>query len=115
MASKTASAVSEYERKRLETIAKNKALLRDLQIDAAASGLAPVKSRPKPAGSKKASRKSAPARVKEESPGPRRLSARLRGVVADSEVAKRQAEDDLEQRRQEDQAKEKTHCWRLEG
>jgi hypothetical protein len=105
-----AAQVSEYERKRLETIAKNKALLRNLAIDAAASGLAPAKVPKKPvasaAAAKRATRKSAaPIKVKEEDLGPRRVSARLRGIVPDSEVAKRKYEDHVERLRQEDQAK----------
>ncbi|KAF2664497.1 WD repeat-containing protein [Microthyrium microscopicum] len=97
--------VSEYERKRLETIAKNKALLRNLALDAAATGLAPTKTRAKPTTRNTKTKRKAAPKVKEEAPAPRRVSMRLRGVVADSEVAKRKAEEDVEERRQFEQAK----------
>jgi hypothetical protein len=97
MAPQTAP-VSEYERKRLETIAKNKALLKDLALDAAVSGLAPPKSRARPSlaasnGSQK--RKREAPKVKEEVQ-PRRVSHRIRGIQADSETAKIKAEEDFQ-------------------
>ncbi|KAF2402356.1 WD40 repeat-like protein [Trichodelitschia bisporula] len=89
--------ISEYERKRQETIAKNKALLRSLALDAAATGLAP---KPSPAAAAKKSvvkRKPAAPKIKEEVV-PRRTSSRLRGLAADSEGAKRKAEEELQAR-----------------
>jgi WD40 repeat protein len=83
--------LSDYERKRQETIAKNQALLRNLQLDAAEAGIAPTRKKA-PTGARSAKRKPAP-KIKEED-GPRRTSSRLKGIVADSEVAKRKAEDE---------------------
>lgn len=86
--------VSEYEQQRLENIAKNKALLQQLQLDAASAGLGPKKSASRPsaqtAGQK---RKRVEKKVKEEVT-PRRTSSRLKGIVADSEVAQKKAEDE---------------------
>jgi WD40 repeat protein len=83
--------LSDYERKRQETIAKNQALLRNLALDAAQTGLAPS-SRKKATASSKPKKKAAP-KVKEEIV-PLRTSSRLKGIVADSEVHKRKAEDE---------------------
>ncbi|KAL9088231.1 MAG: hypothetical protein Q9159_003215 [Coniocarpon cinnabarinum] len=92
---KTANAVSDYESQRQANIAKNQALLKELQLNAASAGIAP-KSKPKNAtGTQSAPKKKpAPRRVKEEDVQPRRTSSRLQGIVADSEVAKRKAEED---------------------
>jgi hypothetical protein len=106
MVTKTKTAtVSEYERKRLETIAKNKALFRDLAIDAAVTGLAPSKTPSKATPSSNKRKRAAPApRIKQEVE-PRRVSARIRGIVADSEVEKQKAEEYAEDRKQEERAK----------
>ncbi|KAF2101467.1 WD repeat-containing protein [Rhizodiscina lignyota] len=98
--------VSDYERKRQETIAKNQALLRNLALEAASTGLAPSS---KPARSStgstdKKKKKPAPKKVKEEVQ-PLRKSSRLRGVVADSEVAKRKAEEQHEAFKEAERAK----------
>ncbi|TKA63921.1 hypothetical protein B0A55_08730, partial [Friedmanniomyces simplex] len=77
--------LSEYEQQRQEKIAKNQALLQQLQLDAAQTGLGP-KSKPKAASSSASQkRKRAVTKVKEEENAPRRTSARLQGIVADSE------------------------------
>lgn len=86
MVPKTAAAVSEYERKRLETIAKNKALFRDLAIDAAVTGLAPSKAPTKAAPTSKKRKRNPPAPRIKQKVEPRRVSARIRGIVADSEI-----------------------------
>jgi hypothetical protein len=105
MVPKTAT-VSEYERKRLETIAKNKALFRDLAIDAAVTGLAPSKVPSKSAPSSNKRKRAAPApRIKKEDIEPRRVSARIRGIVADSEVERVKAEEYVETRRIQERAK----------
>jgi len=79
--------MSAFERKRLENIAANSALLRDLSATA-------DKIIPKPVGlPKKTSaprKKTAP--VKKEPTEPRRRSSRVAGVEADSETLKRKAE-----------------------
>jgi len=85
---------SDYERQRQENIARNKALLKQLQLDSLSASLTASvkKSSPKPS-----SRSSTP-RVKREhkaeSPVPRRTSSRLAGIPADSTIAKRKAEDE---------------------
>lgn len=95
--------LSEYERKRLENIAKTQALLRNLELEAAQAGLAPAsKSAAKPAPK---TRRAAPKRVKKEEAVPVRKSSRLQGIVADSEVAKRKAEEEHEALRQAERAK----------
>ena len=87
--------VSEYERQRQEKIAKNQALLQQLQLDAAQTGLGP-RSRPKPSSVPGQKRKKTPiVKVKEEE-GRRRTSARLKGIVADSEVARQEDEKQAE-------------------
>ena len=89
--------VSEYERKRLETIAKNKALLKDLALDAAVSGLAiPSRSRPSHAGSNGPQKRKREAPKVKEEVQPRRVSHRIRGIQADSETAKIKAEEDYQ-------------------
>lgn len=96
MPKRAAPELSEYEIERQARIAKNQALLRELQLDAASAGL----------GSKSAakSRSSTPShapkkrkveKIKEEVV-PRRTSSRLRGIVADSEVARQKAEEERE-------------------
>lgn len=84
--------VSDYERQRQERIAKNEALLRNLQLDAATAGLTP-RSKAKPSTTTSQKKKALP-KVKTEEVVPRRTSSRLRGIVADSEVAKRKAEEE---------------------
>lgn len=96
-ATKTAIEVSDYERQRLEKIAKNKALLAQLQLDSAAAGLGaqkPTTSKPtsKPTAGQKRKRQS--DKIKTEDFGPRRTSSRIRGIVADSEVAHQKAEEE---------------------
>jgi WD40 repeat protein len=86
--------LSEYERKRHEQIAKNKALFDSLALDALQSGLAPATAKRKAVASSKPKQKQKP-KVKEEVV-PRRTSSRLLGIVADSEVAKRKAEEERE-------------------
>ncbi|KAK5107284.1 hypothetical protein LTR62_001413 [Meristemomyces frigidus] len=92
--------VSEYEKQRQEKIAKNQALLQQLQLDAHQSGLGP-KSKGKSTSSttttaQKRKRPSDKVKVKVEDVGPRRTSARLQGIVADSEVARQKDEKEAE-------------------
>ncbi|KAF2753635.1 WD repeat-containing protein [Pseudovirgaria hyperparasitica] len=101
---RTSAATSEYERARQEKIAKNQALLRDLALDAASAGIAPSARKAASNGAAK-KKKPAPKKIKEEDIGPRRTSSRLRGIVADSEVAKRKAEDEHEALREAERAK----------
>ncbi|GAM85515.1 hypothetical protein ANO11243_035220 [Dothideomycetidae sp. 11243] len=85
--------LSEYERQRQENIAKNKALLQQLQLDAAATGIAPKKAASRPAAAAGQKRKRPVQKIKEEVL-PRRTSSRIRGIVADSEVAQKKAEEE---------------------
>ncbi|KAF2495699.1 WD repeat-containing protein [Lophium mytilinum] len=95
--------LSEYEQKRQENIAKTQALLRTLELEAAQAGIAPSSKAASKAKAK--SKKPAPKKIKEEDTGPRRTSSRLRGIVADSEVAKRKAEDEHDAFREAERAK----------
>jgi hypothetical protein len=97
----TAVPLTEYERKRQEQIAKNQALLRDLDLQNASKTFMPkgVKRKAETAASRQAKRRSAPKQP--EAVEPRRVSMRIRGVRADDEVANEKRE--VEQ--QEKQAK----------
>lgn len=82
--------MNDYEQERLANIAKNEALLKEIGL----TGIKP----PKPRTSTPL--KKATPRRKSESPSvsvPRRTSSRLSGIPADSEVAKRKAEAQLEE------------------
>ncbi|WPH00530.1 WD40-repeat-containing domain protein [Acrodontium crateriforme] len=92
---KESAGLSEYELARQEKIAKNQALLQQLQLDAQTAGLGPkAKSKSSSTASQKRKRP-AERKVKEEV-APRRSSARLQGIVADSEVAHQKAEAEAE-------------------
>jgi hypothetical protein len=81
--------MSAFERKRLENIAANQAILKDVQKTASKMMPAPKPvSRPKTSSAPR--KKAAP--VKREAVRPTRTSLRLSGVEADSETAKRKAE-----------------------
>ncbi|KAF1937502.1 WD repeat-containing protein [Clathrospora elynae] len=97
--------LSEYERKRQENIAKTQALLRNLEMEAAQAGLGPTGKAKASTTSKPKPKKPAPKKIKEEENAPRRTSSRLKGIVADSEVAKRKAEDESTAIRDADRAK----------
>lgn len=97
--------LSEYEQQRQEKIAKNQALLQQLQLDAAQTGIAP-KSKPKPASTAGQKRKKpATQKIKEEDNAPRRTSSRLKGIVADSEVARQKQEAENEAFQEQQKAK----------
>lgn len=82
-------AMSAFERRRLENIAANQAMLKDLSNSAEKIIPRAVSKPPKPAAPRK---KAAP--VKKEAPRPTRTSSRLAGLQADSETAKRKAEEE---------------------
>lgn len=92
--------ISAFERKRLENIAANQALLKDLSTTA--NKVIP-KPPPKPAAAPKKRRREAPA--PRESTRPTRTSSRLAGIEADDEVARRKAEENAEVAREETKAK----------
>ncbi|CCG80900.1 WD repeat-containing protein NFIA_058290 [Taphrina deformans PYCC 5710] len=81
--------MNDYEQERLINIAKNEALLKEIGL----TGIKPIKPRPvTPA------KKVTPKKRKEISTEPvaRRTSSRLSGIPADSEVARKKAEDQYE-------------------
>lgn len=85
--------LSEYEQQRQANIAQRDKLLKQLALDAGQAGLGPQK--PKATAKSTSSKKKTPVKkVKVEDAGPRRTSSRLLGLTADSEVAKRKAEDE---------------------
>jgi WD repeat-containing protein 76 len=94
----------DFEKQRLANIAERDALLKKLTQEAHQAGLytKPLKSKN---GTSKPKKKKPAPRVKEEDAGPRRTSSRLQGIQADSEVAKRKAEDEYEQQKEAERAK----------
>lgn len=82
--------MSAFERKRMENIVANQAILKDISASADKLMPKPV-ARPKTTSARK---KSAP--VKREEPRPTRTSSRLAGIEADSETSKRKAEVEYE-------------------
>jgi WD repeat-containing protein 76 len=98
--------LSEYERKRQENIAKTQALLRDLEMEAAEAGLAPTsRTSSAPARAPSKSKKAQAKKIKVEEVVPRRTSSRLKGIEADSETAKRKAEEEFQLQKEADRAK----------
>ncbi|PYI21322.1 WD domain protein [Aspergillus japonicus CBS 114.51] len=92
--------ISDFEKQRLANIAERDALLKKLSLEAQSSGLFPPKMQPSRTPSSRdqsarVKKKTPVKRVKQEeaSPVPRRMSSRLRGIAAESEVAKRKAEE----------------------
>lgn len=94
----TGNDISDFEKQRLANIAERDALLKKLTQEAQSSGLF-TQSLPKGALGNTAKPKKKPPVKKikdEEPPAPRRISSRLRGIQADSEVAKRKADEERE-------------------
>ncbi|EGX96503.1 WD repeat containing protein [Cordyceps militaris CM01] len=91
--------MSAFERRRLENIAANKALLTD--ISTTAQKVTPLKPAPK-AAPKKRSRAEA---VKREAARPTRMSSRLAGIDADNDTLKRKMEVEAEYEASKSQAK----------
>jgi hypothetical protein len=103
MPKEASTKVSDYELQRQENIAKNQALLRQLQLEAVSAGIAPKKP-PRPSSDNKRKRTPTVQKIKEEVQ-PRRTSSRLKGIVADSEVARQKAEDESQLLAQAERAK----------
>ncbi|EAW06862.1 WD domain protein [Aspergillus clavatus NRRL 1] len=100
--------LSEFEKQRLANIAERDALLKKLTLDAQSSGIFPPKlARSSPVSQTKPKKKPAPKKIKKEGEAPvaRRMSSRLRGIAAESEVAKRKAEEHYEAVQQAERAK----------
>jgi len=83
--------LSDYELARQEKIAKNQALLKQLQLDAQQTGIG---GKPKAASTTAAKRKRPVEKKVKEEVAPRRSSRRLQGIVADSEVARQKQEEE---------------------
>jgi WD40 repeat protein len=94
MARRETVELSEYEKQRQANIAQRDKLLKQLALDASSAGLGP-KSVIKPLSKKEnTQKKRTTVRKVTEEPLPRRTSSRLAGLTADSEVAKRKADDE---------------------
>ncbi|ODM22851.1 WD repeat-containing protein [Aspergillus cristatus] len=106
-----AEELSEFEKQRLANIAERDQLLKKLKQEAQSSGLAlpppprPTAKKP-PTDSSRPKKKPAPRKpVVQDDPAPRRVSSRLRGIAADSEVAKRKADEQQEAMMEAERAK----------
>lgn len=105
--------LSDFEKQRLANIAERDQLLKKLKQEAQSSGLALPPPPPRPTAKKppidssKPKKKPAPKKpaVKDESLAPRRVSSRLRGLAADSEVAKRKADEQQDAMMEAERAK----------
>ncbi|OQO11588.1 DNA damage-binding protein CMR1 [Cryoendolithus antarcticus] len=96
MARKSGASLSEYEVARQEKIAKNQALLQQLQLDAHQAGLGPKAAKKTSSSTAGQKRKREVKKEVKEDFGPRRTSSRLKGMVADSEVARVKEEKEAE-------------------
>ena len=106
--------ISEYEQQRQANIAQRDKLLKQLALDAGQAGLTPQKPAPRSSKSSTSHKKQDPVkRVKVEDTGPRRTSSRLLGLTADSEVAKRKAEDEYVATQEAARAKRQRHSGEL--
>ena len=88
--------ISDYEQQRQANIAERDALIKQLALDAASAAFQPKKTISKPSTNGTRTHKKTPIRRVKEEVVPRRTSSRLAGLTADSEVAKRKAEDEYE-------------------
>jgi WD repeat-containing protein 76 len=105
MATENGTEISDFETQRLANIAERDALLKKLKLESQSAGLFGSLKTPK--GSAQKPKKPTPKRVKVESdsPLPRRQSSRLKGIAAESEVAKRKAEEEYEAAKEVERAK----------
>lgn len=99
--------MSDFEKQRLANIAERDALLKKLTQEAQQAGLYQKPSSNATAnGAGRAQKKKTPVkREKKEDIAPRRTSSRLAGIVADSEVHKRKAEEEYELQKEAARAK----------
>ncbi|KAJ5179261.1 DNA damage-binding protein cmr1 [Penicillium capsulatum] len=98
----TNSGLSEFEKQRLENIAKRDEILRDLKLAQQTAGIFHAPKRP---ASHAKPRKPAPKRVKTEPEQiVRRQSSRIRGKPVDTESTKRKAEEDLSKAQEAERA-----------
>ena len=106
--SSTANEMSDFEKQRLANIAERDALLKKLALDGQSAGLftPPVAARSSPSGRTGAKpKKKAVVKKPQEEKEPRRVSSRLRGIAAESEVAKRKADERYEVQQEAERAK----------
>ncbi|KAI5794916.1 WD repeat-containing protein [Pyronema domesticum] len=97
---------TDYEAQRQANIARNKALLQQLQLDNLSASLTSSAKLSKPPAPTSKPRKPAPKRKHEtEIPLPRRTSSRLAGLPADSTIAKQKADEEAAAREAENVAK----------
>lgn len=100
------SELSDFEKQRLANIAERDALLKKLTLESQSSGLFASPRTPGTNGVKPKKRPAPKVKVKvEEDTTPRRTSSRLKGIAAESEVAKRKADDEYEAMREADRIK----------
>ena len=86
--------LSEYEQQRQANIAERDALLKKLALDSASAGF--TKATKATSTTSKPHKKRGPVKRAKEEVLPRRTSSRLAGIEADSEKAKRKAEEEYE-------------------
>ncbi|KAF3490505.1 WD repeat-containing protein [Arthroderma uncinatum] len=106
--SEPATEMSDFEKQRAANIAERDALLKKISLEAQSAGL--LSKTPASKGTRSDKKKAPPKRVKrerEEAPAPRRSSARLAGLTADSEIAKRKADDAYEAEKMQMEAKKR--------
>jgi hypothetical protein len=100
--------ISDFEKQRLANIAERDALLKKLTSEVQQAGLyQKPSSKATTNGPGRPHKKQAPMKrvKKEEDFGPRRTSSRLAGIQADSEVAKRKADEEYEVAKEQARAK----------
>ena len=114
MARKESAQLNEYEKQRQANIAERDALLKQLALDAATAGLGPKPISKPPSNGTKFHKKKAPVKKIKEEIIPRRTSSRLAGLTADSEVAKRKADEEYEAVKEAEKAKRQRVSGNLE-
>lgn len=100
--------LSDFEKQRQANIAERDALLKKLTAEAQSDGLftQPLPTRALGNNAKPPKKKTPAKKIKEEeAPAPRRVSSRLRGIAAESETAKRKADEEHEAVQQDERAK----------
>ncbi|CAG8082485.1 unnamed protein product [Penicillium nalgiovense] len=97
--------LSEFEQQRLANIAERDALLKKLTLESQSSGLFASPKTPGTNGAKPKKRPTPKVKTEEDTVTPRRTSSRLKGIAAESEVAKRKADDEYEAMREADRLK----------
>lgn len=97
--------ISDFERQRLENIAQRDALLKQLKQESQSAGLFSTPKSTNNSANKSKKRPTPKVKKEEEDTTPRRTSSRLKGIAAESEVAKRKADDEQDAMREADRAK----------